>query len=73
MIKNEIFSWALKLGIIAVIGFLLFCLGRVFNHFPKHEAEVPVSAISPSQSMTIPVYDATKTAVNQYEILRRAK
>lgn len=37
MIRNEIFGWLLKFWIIAVIGFLLFCLGRYFNHFPKHD------------------------------------
>lgn len=37
MLRNEIFGWLLKFWIIAVIGFTLFCLGRHFNHFPKHD------------------------------------
>lgn len=72
MIRNEIFSWAIKLWIICVIGFTLFCLGRGFNHFPKHEVSVVVP-ISPVQSITIPVYEAVKTAGNSYEILRRVR
>lgn len=37
MLRNEIFGWLLKFWLIAVIGFTLFCLGRHFNHFPKHD------------------------------------
>lgn len=74
MIRNEIVSWALKLWLICVIGFTLFCLGRSLKHFPKHEREVSLSVpVSPSQSVTIPVYEAARTAVNQYEILRRVQ
>lgn len=37
--KHEILSLLLKLWLICVIGFILFCIGRGFNHFPKHEGK----------------------------------
>lgn len=67
--RNEIFSWILKFWIIAVIGFLLFCLGRRFNHFPKHD-EKQAEVILPAE---IEVYEAVKGFGNSYEILRRVK
>ena len=70
MLKNEIFSWALKLGIFCVIGFALFCLGRLFNHFPKHEEKQRVEAILPAE---VEIYEAVKTAGNTYEIVRRVR
>lgn len=69
MIRNEIFGWLLKFWIIAVIGFILFCIGRYFNHFPKH-GEKQVGVILPAE---VEVYEAVKTAGNSYEILRRVK
>lgn len=57
--RNKIFRWAIRLGIFAIIGFVLFCLGRGFNHFPKHEKEVSVSIpANPVQSVSVPVYEA---------------
>lgn len=33
--KHEVLGLLLKLWLICVIGFILFCIGRGFNHFPK--------------------------------------
>ena len=68
--RNELFGWAIKIWIIAVIGFTLFCLGRVFNHFPKHDEKQQVEAILPTE---VEMYDAVKTAGNSYEIVRRVR
>lgn len=38
--KHEVLGLLLKLWLICVIGFILFCIGRGFNHFPKHEDTV---------------------------------
>lgn len=70
MLKNEIIGWALKLWLIATIGFTLFCLGRGFRHFPKHEEKQRVEAILPAE---VEIFEAVKTAGNTYEIVRRVR
>ena len=70
MLKNEIYGWALKLLLICVIGFVLFCLGRFFNHFPKHEEKQRVEAVVPAE---VEIFEAVKTAGNTYEIVRRVR
>lgn len=67
--KHEVLGLLLKLWLICVICFALFCLGRGFNHFPKHE-EKQAEAILPAE---VEMYEAVKTAVNSYEILRRIR
>lgn len=67
--KHEVLGLLLKLWLICVIGFTLFCLGRGFNHFPKHE-EKQTEARLPAE---VEMYVAVKTAGNSYEIIRRVK
>lgn len=47
--KHEVLGLLLKLWLICVIGFILFCIGRGFNHFPKHEGKKQVEAILPAE------------------------
>lgn len=67
--KHEILSLLLKLWLICVICFIIFCVSRYFNHFPKH-GEKQVGVILPAE---VEVCEAVKTAVNSYEILRRIR
>jgi len=57
--KHEVLGLLLKLWLICVIGFILFCIGRGFNHFPKHEGKKEVEAILPAE---VEMYEAVKTA-----------
>lgn len=67
--KHEILNLLLRLWLICVICFIMFCVGRYFNHFPRH-GEKQVGVILPAE---VEVYEAVKTAGNSYEIIRRVR
>jgi len=66
--KHEILSLLLKLWLICVICFIIFCVSRYFNHFPKHEKQA--EAILPAE---VEMYEAVRGVGNSYKIIRRVK